>query len=178
VISSQNSFDCTVPRSAAGKYLAFLVGVPDKKGGWVVSDKVVVNVKPLSLTPTPRPVTPRISIHPPLPDSPVKADKTMGVQERVRAQGTLKVISNPPGAKVFINGRSTGKTTPYETRLDLGNYTLTLELNRYLRWEQNIKVEAAKIIEYCVELVPDKKTVDENHNRGVGILTIPEPKNY
>jgi hypothetical protein len=102
----------------------------------------------------------------------------MGVQERVRAQGTLKVISNPPGAKVFINGTSTGKVTPYETRLDLGNYTLTLELNRYLRWEENIKIEAAQIMEYRVELVPDKKTVEQSSNRRVGILTIPGPKNY
>lgn len=53
----------------------------------------------------------------------------------------LRIISDPPGAAVFIDGRDTGKTTECEIpTVAYGPHKLLLEKDRYLDWEEEFVV--------------------------------------
>lgn len=55
--------------------------------------------------------------------------------------GIIYVSSNPPAARVYINGRCAPETTPAVIRdLTPGQYTLRMELDGYEPWENEIPV--------------------------------------
>ncbi len=68
-------------------------------------------------------------------------------------QGNINFKSDPPGASVFINGLSRGKT-PLDIALDQGSYEVRLDMPGYLSWEAQINVEKRQTIPLEVELTP------------------------
>lgn len=60
-----------------------------------------------------------------------------------KSVGSLLVESEPQGALISMNGKSTGRQTPYRfTGLQAGNYKILLTLNGYEDEQQNEKVYA------------------------------------
>lgn len=70
----------------------------------------------------------------------VEAGKQASVTADLKAVGKLRILSNPPGANVMINGFSVGKT-PLETETETGDTILRLELPGFNAYEETIKVE-------------------------------------
>jgi hypothetical protein len=48
-----------------------------------------------------------------------------------RPRGKLRVVTDPPGARVFVDGREVPGTTPLETDVRLGDHFVTLQRFRY-----------------------------------------------
>jgi hypothetical protein len=59
-------------------------------------------------------------------------------------QGTLKISTTPPGAKVFLNGDATTSVTPIVLQMKAGKHKLKLELDGYQVVEREITVEKGK----------------------------------
>ncbi len=56
-------------------------------------------------------------------------------------KGMLSINSTPSGAKVFVNGENTGKTTPFQTILSVGNYTYTIKNPGFKDYSGNITIK-------------------------------------
>ena len=59
------------------------------------------------------------------------------------AQGTIKVVSNPAGAKVAIDGDAVG-ATPLTVKRDAGTYVVSVELSGYAPVSRQIEIAARK----------------------------------
>ncbi len=72
----------------------------------------------------------------------VKIDpgKPSTVTADLKMVGKLRILSNPPGANVMINGFSVGKT-PIETDVETGDTILRIEMPGFNAYEETIKVE-------------------------------------
>jgi len=57
----------------------------------------------------------------------------------VAAEGYLRVVTEPPGAEVAVNGRSLG-VTPFDGRVEVGSYRLTVTRNGFLPVEEEVTV--------------------------------------
>jgi len=81
------------------------------------------------------------------------------LKETPPTKGSFKIISDPPGASVYIDGESRFATTPY-TITELANtYDLRLTRDGYLPLETEITVEAGIVKEKTFEL--DKKPITD-----------------
>ena len=58
-------------------------------------------------------------------------------------QGTLKVVSNPPGAKVLIDGDAVG-ATPLSVKREAGTYVVSVELSGYAPVSRSMDVAPGK----------------------------------
>lgn len=56
------------------------------------------------------------------------------------APGFVLIKSDPTGASVFINGKDTGKKTPFQTQLEEGSYNFTVKYEMYHNYEEQILV--------------------------------------
>jgi hypothetical protein len=61
-----------------------------------------------------------------------------------RFVGALTVISRPPGATVFLDGRQVGSTPLQLPSLDAGSHAVRLELDGYRHWSSSVRVVAAE----------------------------------
>jgi hypothetical protein len=59
---------------------------------------------------------------------------------RAQAGGTLSVISDPPGALVYVDGREAGKTPAEVTGLSEGDHRIRIALDGYLENSQTITI--------------------------------------
>ncbi len=58
-------------------------------------------------------------------------EKDINVQLEKIQYGYLKITSLPQGAEIFLNGKDSGKKTPYTFKLPKGKYTIMLKLKGY-----------------------------------------------
>jgi len=69
-------------------------------------------------------------------------------------KGTLRILSEPSGAQVYIDGISQFVTTPFTITLTSGTYKIRLTKEGYLPDETDIVIEAGVEKEHKVELTP------------------------
>lgn len=69
--------------------------------------------------------------------------------------GTVDVVSNPPGAKIFINGTDSGHTTPRSFAGPPQTLYITLKLAGYQDYTAQVGIIAGQTIPFNVTLVPD-----------------------
>lgn len=69
----------------------------------------------------------------------VEPGKPTVITAELKATGKLRILSNPPGANVMINGFAVGKT-PLETDVETGDTILRLELVGHNAFEETLKV--------------------------------------
>ncbi|MCD6578493.1 caspase family protein, partial [bacterium] len=68
--------------------------------------------------------------------------------------GSIKVITNPPGAKIFLDGKDTGKTTPCTLRnVSQGNHIIGVNLSD-MKCTEVAKVEAYQTTDINIEFYP------------------------
>jgi streptogramin lyase len=66
--------------------------------------------------------------------------------------GTLKISSTPSGAKIYLDGKTTGLVTPDSiTWLEVKNYNVTLKKELYLDSTFQVNVEESKTKEYLID---------------------------
>jgi hypothetical protein len=70
----------------------------------------------------------------------VEPGKPTVVTAEMKAAGKIRILSNPAGAQVSINGFAVGKT-PLETEVETGDTILRLEMPGFNAFEETIKVE-------------------------------------
>ena len=58
--------------------------------------------------------------------------------------GIVEVRTIPPGATVFVDGKSAGGTTPMNFRVPAGSHTVTISLSGYRPVQRNIEVSAGQ----------------------------------
>jgi len=74
-------------------------------------------------------------------------------------KGTLRILSDPPGAHVYIDGESKFASTPYTITLLADSYKIRLTKDGYLSDEADVIVEAGVEMEHKVEL--EKKPITD-----------------
>ncbi|MEO8705147.1 MAG: PEGA domain-containing protein [Kofleriaceae bacterium] len=99
----------------------------------------------------------------------VEAGKTTPVTAELKMVGKLRILSNPVGATVMVNGFSIGKT-PLETEVETGDTILRIEMTGYNAFEETLKVEGGdKTQTISRELAIAGKSEDELKNEQKGL---------
>jgi hypothetical protein len=57
-----------------------------------------------------------------------------------RMTGTLAVLSNPPGAAIFVNGQKRREVTPAKIELPVGTYKITVALEGRTPSEETVQI--------------------------------------
>jgi hypothetical protein len=80
--------------------------------------------------------------------------ETIVLKQKIKI-GTLKVITNPPGAMVFIDGDEAGPTPLNIEGYALNKYEINIELDGYKPFKENIAIdkEGDNIYEYTLERI-------------------------
>jgi hypothetical protein len=93
---------------------------------------------------------------PPITTPPAEAAKAEEV-------GSLQITSNPPGAKILLDGKTTGKLTPATIQnLKVGkSYSISLAKTDFERWSRKITIASAKPIAIEGELKATPKPTEE-----------------
>ena len=94
----------------------------------------------------------------------LKRDLTTGKIPQVQAQpkelpkdyGIISITSNPPGAKIFIDGAYKGRT-PADIALTAGTYQLFLDHQLYASYQKSLMIEKSQTKTLNVELLPKGK---------------------
>lgn len=81
--------------------------------------------------------------------------------EPTSAPGTINITSIPHGAEITISETEITDVTPYAINLVSGYYTVTLNLEGYQPWEENILVLEGETAEIQVQLKPNPLIVGE-----------------
>lgn len=82
----------------------------------------------------------------------VARGQTYTITAMLRSGGLAKVTSNPPGATVFIDTKPVGKTPVEDYVLEVGTYTVDVELNGFHRATQTIQVKGGVPVAIHVDL--------------------------
>jgi len=88
--------------------------------------------------------------------------------------GVLAITTKPSGARVLIDDKKYGKTTPITVRNMLpGTYTIKLELEHYQPFTKTVEIVSSQVTEeHNLDLVleqPETKVVAENITRVLGV---------
>ncbi len=79
----------------------------------------------------------------------------MSVQEQKNvSMGNLSVLSNPPGAKVMVDGQLKG-VTPLSISIESGQHEVALNKAGYYSWEAEIQVEPGGVVPLEVDMVSE-----------------------
>jgi 2'-5' RNA ligase len=82
----------------------------------------------------------------------VSADEQTSLHVTLRRCGSINISSNPPGAKVYLDGNYTGETTPTNiSKVARGNYTINLTKSDY--FNESIKVDVSVAKTYHIQHV-------------------------
>ena len=71
-----------------------------------------------------------------------------------QAEGFVVIKSNPAGAEVFINGKSTNKNTPFQMQMKAGTYRFTLKLLNYRDLEVDVLISDGQTISKDINMKP------------------------
>jgi hypothetical protein len=89
--------------------------------------------------------------------SPEKSSQELTQQkEASRAYGIISITSDPPGAKVFIDGEYKGQT-PAEISLTIGTYQLFLQRQLYEPYKDSVMIEKGQTKTLNIRLSPEGK---------------------
>ena len=73
----------------------------------------------------------------------------------IPATGSINILTNPSGAKIFFNGDDTDHITPYIlTNVPMGSYIITLTLSGYLNSSNVVEVKANQVSTINANLTP------------------------
>ncbi|MBA2539996.1 MAG: PEGA domain-containing protein [Deltaproteobacteria bacterium] len=99
----------------------------------------------------------------------VESGKPTVITADLKMVGKLRILSNPAGANVMINGFSVGKT-PIETDVETGDTILRIEMPGFNAYEETIKVEGGdKTQTISRELAVAGKSESELENEQKGL---------
>jgi len=90
----------------------------------------------------------------------VDAGKTITVSAELKAVGRLRILSNPPGAEVVINGIPSGKT-PFDSEVEVGESVVRLEYQGFQPFEQTMNIQGGKTQTISRELAIAGKSESE-----------------
>ena len=88
----------------------------------------------------------------PTPRRPSSRRPSVNQPRAVAFVGSLAVYSNPPGATVLVDGRSSGVTPLQVARLPAGSHVVWLERDGYERWTNAVHVPANKVTHVTAKL--------------------------
>lgn len=80
-------------------------------------------------------------------------EESEGAVPRAATPPTVNVNSSPPGAKIFLNNRDTGKITPATLTVSVGRVTIKLTKNGYKNFSQTFTAKAGKTYKVTATLV-------------------------
>ena len=86
----------------------------------------------------------------------IEAGQTQTVSAELRAVGKLRVLTDPPGATVLINGIPQDKVTPFElNELEVGETVIRVEMNGMVAQEKTLPIVGGKteVLSFKLELV-------------------------
>lgn len=86
----------------------------------------------------------------------IEAGQTQTVSAELKAVGKLRVLTDPPGATVLINGIPQDKQTPFElNELEVGETVIRVELNGMLAQEKTVPIVGGKteVLSFKLELL-------------------------
>jgi hypothetical protein len=88
---------------------------------------------------------------------------------------TLSVVSNPPGAAVFIDNVIKGRTPLTLTDTTMGNHRITIAMDGYEEYTRNIVVEAATPLTISAVLIRSipQPTTQPPQNGSIAITSMP-----
>lgn len=73
----------------------------------------------------------------------------------IPATGSINILTNPSGAKIFFNGDDTSHITPYTlANVPMGSYIITLTLSGYLNSSNVVEVKANQVSTINANLTP------------------------
>ena len=74
----------------------------------------------------------------------------------------LSISSTPSGASVLLDNKKTGRTTPTElTNLDIGKYTIQLELTGYGKWQGQLNINKPQAYQMAAILTKSKVPIQK-----------------
>ena len=74
--------------------------------------------------------------------------------------GSIEITTNPPGAKIFLDGIDTGYITPYNlSNVLTGTHTIKLTLTNYLNYSSVMNVTAHQTAKLSINLTPAPSAV-------------------
>ena len=88
--------------------------------------------------------------------------KVIQIQGPTPIYGSLAISSTPVGAKISINGKPAGTTPKYIPKQVIGGYSVTLELDGYLKQTKSVTVTEGheSSLAFALENVPPKSVVE------------------
>lgn len=93
------------------------------------------------------------------------------VEIRPVGRGTLRVLSDPPGAEVYIDGALSGRT-PLEASVKTGSYTIEVRKSGHGEHRERVKVAPGGTVTVSVSF-QERPII---RKRGKLVLVIPEPE--
>lgn len=79
-------------------------------------------------------------------------------------EGTVRILSEPPGAAVYVDDRNVG-VTPMDVPLEEGTHTVRVEKRGFLEEGRAIEVEAGVGADVRFRLMPEAAALDESARR-------------
>jgi len=95
---------------------------------------------------------PAVAAAPPKPSAPPATRGTATTGERY--SGSLFVASNPPGARVFVDGRAFGTAPARIPEVPIGSHVVRLEMPSHRAWTTSIRVAAGQETRVAGSLEP------------------------
>lgn len=71
--------------------------------------------------------------------------KTVTITAELRAVGGLRLLSNPSGAEILIDGQPIGKTPMVSEDISVGEHIVTMRLEGYYDAEEAVSIEGGKV---------------------------------
>jgi hypothetical protein len=96
--------------------------------------------------------------------------------EHRRGTGTLVITSNPPDARVILDGAETGLTTPATlTSVTSGEHTVELSIPDYLFSRRRVDLPPDSVVTLSFELITGFDTTHVKGRLRLGLLALPRP---
>jgi hypothetical protein len=71
---------------------------------------------------------------------------------RPQENGSVRILSSPPGAEIYLDDEYRGTTPATVTAVPAGNHTLEVRTNGYDRWSAPVRVKAGSMLNVSVML--------------------------
>ena len=154
----------TVPRATTPQATVPHATVPQAAAPQAAAPKAAAPpVTPPTLNPSPsqisatavNPPSSKASTGGPLSAAPVREPRVPAAAANItRRQGSIVVVSRPPGADVALDGRVVGQTPMSIPNVTEGMHVLGIELPGFSRWATTVRVEAGEPTRVGASLTP------------------------
>lgn len=153
----------TVPRATAPHAAVPQATVPEAAAPEAAAPKAAPPAAPATLNPSPsqisatavNPPSSKANTGGPLSAAPVREPRVPAAAAAItRPQGSIVVMSRPPGADVALDGRVVGQTPMSIPNVTEGMHVLGIELPGFSRWATTVRVEAGEPTRVGASLTP------------------------